>query len=120
MNFYTPEHVDMRQCDPTYQPYEAYLPSIPDPLDVEGPATETDAAEQVGTYLYRASGDPGTKELQWHACQIQIHPWSIKQGTFERLVDELPEWFPHFDHELAAEVWLSDVAFSLDKKEDQP
>ena len=113
-----PEGVDMRRCDPTFQPYEAYLPTVPDPLDVKDPDTETEAAERVATYLYRAKGDPDTAHLQWHECSVQIHPWSIKQDTFERLVDELPVEFPYFDHELAYEVWLSDVTFSLDKKED--
>ena len=113
-----PEGVDMRRCDPTFQPYEAYLPTVPNPLDVESPKTENEAAEKVATYLYQASGDPGTAKLQWHAAQIQIHPWSIRQDVFDRLVGELPVEFPWFDHELAYEVWLSDVAFSIEKKED--
>ena len=37
MSTYYPEGVDMRQADPTFQPYEAYLPTVPDPLDVESP-----------------------------------------------------------------------------------
>lgn len=115
MSIYWPEGVDMSRVE--HPGYEAYLPSIPDPLDVKDPANETEAAERVGTYLYRASGDPGTAELQWHACQIQIHPWTIQQDTFNRLVEDLPEGFPYFDHELAYEVWLSDVAFSIEKKE---
>ena len=120
MSLYTPEGVDMRRADPDYQTYEAYLPTVPDPLDVKDPDTETEAAERVATYLYRAKGDPDTAHLQWHECSVQIHPWSIRQDTFERHVDDLPEGFPHFDHELAYEVWLSDVAFSLDKKEVTP
>ena len=120
MSTYFPEGVDMRQADPTYQPYEAYLPTVPDPLDVESPKTEDEAAEKVATYLYQASGDPGTANLQWHECSVQIHPWSIQQDAFDRLVDSLNDGFPYFDHELAYDVWFSDVAFSLDKKEDQP
>ena len=113
-----PEGVDMRRCDPTFQPYEAYLPTVPNPLDVESPKTENEAAERVCTYLYQAKGDPGTSDLQWYAAQVAIHPWSIQQDAFDRLVGELPVEFPHFDHELAAEVWLSDVTFSIEKKED--
>lgn len=120
MTAYIPEGVDMRQADPTYQPYEAYLPTVPNPLDVESPKTENEAAERVCTYLYQAKGDPGTADMQWHECQVQIHPWSIQQDTFDRHVDDLPEWFPQFDHELAYDTWFSDVAFSLDKKEGQP
>ena len=118
MSIYYPELLDMRRAEPDM--FEAYLPTVPDPLDVESPKTENEAAERVCTYLYQAKGDPGTSDLQWYAAQVQIHPWSIRQDVFDRLVDELPEGFPHFEHELAAEVWLSDVAFSLDKKEDQP
>lgn len=113
---YYPEGVDMRRAES--ETFEAYLPTVPDPLDVKDPGSETEAAERVGTYLYRAKGDPATKHLQWHECQVQIYPWSIQQDTFERLVDELPDGFPHFEHELAAEVWLSEVTFSLDKKEE--
>lgn len=113
-----PEGVDMRRCDPTFQPYEAYLPTVPDPLDVESPKTEDEAAEKVATYLYQASGDPATAHLQWYAAQVAIHPWSIQQDTFNRLVEELPDGFPWFDHELAYETWFSDVAFSLDRKEE--
>ena len=120
MSTYYPEGVDMRQADPTFQPYEAYLPTVPDPLDVESPKTENEAAERVATYLYQAKGDPGTSDLQWYAAQVAIHPWSIQQDTFDRHVDDLPEAFPYFDHELAYDVWLSDVAFSLDKKEVKP
>lgn len=115
MSIYLPEDLDVRRCEPAM--FEAYLPTVPDPLDVEDPASETGAAERVGTYLYRAKGDPGTADLQWHECSVQIHPWTIQQDTFERLTDELPVEFPHFDHELAYEVWLSDVAFSIEKKE---
>ena len=113
-----PEGVDMRRCDPTFQPYEAYLPTVPNPLDVESPKTENEAAERVCTYLYQAKGDPGTSDLQWYAAQVAIHPWSIQQDAFDRLVDELPDGFPHFDHELAYETWFSDVTFSIEKKED--
>lgn len=120
MSTYYPEGVDMRRCDPTFQPYEAYLPTVPNPLDVESPKTENEAAERVCTYLYQAKGDPGTADMQWHECSVQIHPWSIRQDVFDRLVGELPVEFPHFDHELAYETWFSDVAFTLDKKEDQP
>ena len=120
MNIYFPEGVDMRQADPTYQPYEAYLPTGPNPLDVESPKTEDEAAEKVCTYLYQAKGDPGTSDLQWYAAQVAIHPWSIQQDAFDRLTDSLDDGFPYFDHELAYDVWFSDVAFSLDKKEDQP
>lgn len=116
MSTYFPEGLDMRRAESDM--YEAYLPTVPNPLDVESPTTEDEAAEKVATYLYQASGDPGTAKLQWYAAQVAIHPWSIRQDVFDRLVDELPEGFPHFEHELAAEVWLSDVAFSLDKKED--
>ena len=119
MTFYTPEQVDMRRCDPTYQPYEAYLPTVPNPLDVESPKTEDEAAEKVCTYLYQASGDPGTGDLQWYAAQVAIHPWSIQQDEFDRLAEELPEGFPWFISEFAYEVWFSDVTFSLDKKEEQ-
>ena len=118
MSIYYPEGLDMRRAEQDM--FEAYLPTVPNPLDAKDPESETKAAERVGTYLYQAKGDPTTAHLQWHACQVQIHPWSIQQDTFERLVDELPEGFPWFEHELAYEVWLSDVAFSLDKKEDQP
>lgn len=118
MSIYWPEGVDMSRAE--HDEHEAYLPTVPDPLDVKDPDTETEAAERVATYLYRAKGDPGTADLQWHECSVQIHPWTIQQDTFERLTDELPEWFPQFDHELAAEVWFSDVAFSLDKKDVKP
>ena len=119
MSIYYPEGVDMRQADPTFQPYEAYLPTVPDPLDVKDPASEVEAAERVATYLYRAKGDPDTAHLQWHECSVQIHPWSIRQDVFDRLVGELPVEFPHFDNELAYEVWFSEVVFSIQRKEDQ-
>lgn len=118
MSTYYPEGVDMRQADPTFQPYEAYLPTVPNPLDVESPKTEDEAAEKVCTYLYQASGDPGTAHLQWHAAQVAIHPWTIQQDAFERLTEELPEGFPWFTSEFAYEVWFSDVTFSLDRKEE--
>ena len=117
MNTNIPEGVDMRRADPTFQPYEAYLPTVPDPLDVESPKTENEAAERVCTYLYQAKGDPGTSDLQWYTAQVQIYPWSIQQDAFDRLTDSLDDGFPYFDHELAYDVWLSDVAFTLDKKE---
>lgn len=117
MSTYLPEGVDMSRAE--HNEYEAYLPTVPNPLDVESPKTENEAAEKVATYLYQASGDPGTAHLQWHAAQVAIHPWSIQQDAFERLVEELPEGFPWFEHELAYEGWFSDVTFSLDKKEDQ-
>ena len=117
MSIHFPEGVDMRRVE--HDEYEAYLPTVPDPLDVESPTTEDEAAEKVATYLYQASGDPGTAKLQWYAAQVQIYPWSIQQDTFERLAEELPDGFPHFEHELAAEVWLSDVAFSLNKKKER-
>lgn len=116
MSIYYPELLDMRRAEPDM--FEAYLPTVPDPLDVKDPDTETEAAERVATYLYRAKGDPDTAHLQWHECSVQIHPWSIRQDVFDRLVGELPVEFPWFDHELAAEVWLSDVTFSIGKKED--
>ena len=50
---------------------------------------------------------------------MQIHPWSIRQDVFDRLVGELPVEFPHFDNELAYEVWFSEVVFSIQRKEDQ-
>ena len=117
MSIYWPEGLDVRRAEPDM--FEAYLPTVPDPLDVKDPASEMEAAERVGTYLYQASGDPATTHLQWHECSVQIHPWSIKQDTFERLVDELPVEFPYFDHELAYEVWFSEVVFSIQRKEDQ-
>lgn len=117
MSIYWPEEVDMRRVE--HDEYEAYLPTVPNPLDVESPKTEDEAAEKVCTYLYQASGDPGTADIQWHAAQVAIHPWSIQQDTFERLTEELPEGFPWFEHELAYEEWFPDVAFSLEKKEDQ-
>ena len=116
MSIHFPEGVDMRRVE--HDEYEAYLPTVPNPLDVESPKTENEAAEKVCTYLYQAKGDVGTADLQWHECQVQIYPWSIQQDTFERLVGELPDGFPHFEHELAYEVWLSDVMFSIEKKED--
>lgn len=116
MGIYIPDGVDMSRVE--HDEYEAYLPTVPNPLDVESPKTEDEAAEKVATYLYQASGDPGTAKLQWHAVQVAIHPWSIQQDAFERLTEELPEGFPWFEHELAYEVWFSDVAFSLDKKEE--
>ena len=117
MSSYIPEGVDMSRVE--HPEYEAYLPTVANPLDVESPKTENEAAEKVATYLYQASGDPGTADIQWHAAQVAIHPWSIQQDAFERLVEELPEGFPWFEHELAYEVWFSDVTFSLDNKEDQ-
>lgn len=117
MSIYWPEGVDMSRAE--HDEYEAYLPTVPNPLDVESPKTEDEAAEKVCTYLYQAAGDPGTSDIQWYAAQVAIHPWSIEQAAFNRLVEELPEGFPWFEHELAYEVWFSDVTFSLDKKEDQ-
>lgn len=117
MSTYFPEGVNMSRVE--HDEYEAYLPTVPNPLDVESPKTEDEAAEKVCTYLYQASGDPGTADIQWHAAQVAIHPWSIQQGTFDWLVDELPEGFPWFASERSYEVWFSDVAFSLDKKEEQ-
>ena len=117
MSIYWPEEVNMSRAE--HNEYEAYLPTVPNPLDVESPKTEDEAAEKVCTYLYQASGDPGTADIQWHAAQVAIHPWTIKQDAFERLVEELPEGFPWFTSEFAYEVWFSDVTFSLDKKEDQ-
>lgn len=117
MSVYFPDGVDMRRAESDM--YEAYLPTVPDPLDVESPTTEDEAAEKVATYLYQASGDPGTAKLQWHECSVQIHPWSIRQDVFDRLVGELPVEFPHFDNELAYEVWFSEVVFSIQRKEDQ-
>ena len=43
MSAYFPEGVDMRRAE--YDMYEAYLPTVPDPLDVESPTTEDEAAE---------------------------------------------------------------------------
>lgn len=117
MSIYWPEDVNMSRVE--HDEYEAYLPTVANPLDVESPTTEDEAAEKVCTYLYQASGDPGTAHLQWHAAQVAIHPWSIQQDAFERLAEELPEGFPWFPTEFAYEVWFSDVTFSLDKKEDQ-
>lgn len=117
MSIYWPEEVDMRRVE--HDEYEAYLPTVPNPLDVESPKTEDEAAEKVCTYLYQAAGDPGTSDIQWCAAQVAIHPWSIQQDAFERLAEELPEGFPWFPTEFAYEVWFSDVAFSLDKKEGQ-
>ena len=116
MSIYWPEGVDMSRAE--HDEYEAYLPTVPNPLDVESPKTEDEAAEKVATYLYQASGDPGTAHMQWHAAQVAIHPWSIQQDAFNRLTEELPEGFPWFQNELAYEVWFSDVTFSLDKKEE--
>lgn len=117
MTAYIPEGVDMSRAEPAM--FEAYLPTVPDPLDVKDPASEVEAAERVATYLYRAKGDPDTAHLQWHECSVQIHPWSIRQDVFDRLTDELPVEFPHFDNELAYEVWFSEVVFSIQRKEDQ-
>ena len=117
MSIYWPEGVDMSRAE--HDEYEAYLPTVPNPLDVESPKTENEAAERVCTYLYQAKGDPGTADMQWHECQVQIHPWTIQQDAFDWLTDSLHDGFPYFAHELAYDVWLSDVAFSLDKKEDQ-
>ena len=47
-----------------------------------------------------------------------VCPGDDPGGKFLTLVDELPTGFPFFDHELAYEVWLSDVAFSIEKQED--
>lgn len=116
MSIYWPEGADMRRVE--HDEYEAYLPTVANPLDVESPKTEDEAAEKVATYLYQASGDPGTAHLQWHAAQVAIHPWSIQQDEFDRLTEELPEMFPWFPTEFVYEVWFSDVKFSLDKKED--
>ena len=118
MTAYIPEGVDMSRAEPAM--FEAYLPTVPNPLDVESPKTENEAAERVCTYLYQAKGDPGTSDLQWYAAQVAIHPWSIQQDTFNRLTEELPEGFPWFEHELAYEVWFSEVVFSIQRKEDQP
>lgn len=115
MSIYWPDGVDMSRVE--HDEYEAYLPTVPNPLDVESPKTEDEAAEKVCTYLYQAAGDPGTGDLQWHAAQVAIHPWSIQQDAFDRLVEELPEGFPWFTSELAHEVWFSDVAFSLARME---
>ena len=117
MSIYWPEDVNMSRVE--HAEYEAYLPTVANPLDVESPTTENEAAEKVATYLYQAAGDPGTSDIQWYAAQVAIHPWSIQQDEFDRLVEELPEGFPWFQNEFAYEVWFSDVAFSLDKKEDQ-
>ena len=118
MSIYWPEEVNMSRAE--HNEYEAYLPTVPNPLDVESPTTEDEAAEKVATYLYQASGDPGTSDLQWYAAQVAIHPWSIQQDEFDRLAEELPEMFPWFPTEFVYEVWFSGVAFSLEKKEDQP
>lgn len=115
MTSYIPEGVDMSRAESAM--YEAYLPTVANPLDVESPKTEDEAAEKVATYLYQASGDPGTADIQWHAAQVAIHPWSIQQDTFNRLAEELLEGFPWFPTEFAYEVWFSDVAFSLNRKE---
>lgn len=115
MSIYWPEGVNMSRVE--HNEYEAYLPTVANPLDVESPKTEDAAAEKVCTYLYQAAGDRGTADIQWHAAQVAIHPWSIEQAAFERLTEELPEGFPWFPTEFAYEVWFSDVAFSLDKKE---
>lgn len=120
MSIYYPEGVDMRRAGYDEHEYEAYLPDVLNPLDVESPDSETIAAEIVGTYLANAASDPETAHLQHHACQISIYPWQITRKAFDRLTDELPQQFPRFPHELAYEVWFSDVAFSLTKKEDQP
>ena len=116
MSTYIPEGLDVRRAEQAM--FEAYLPTVPDPLDVKDPASEVEAAERVSTYLYQAKGDVGTAHLQWHECSVQIHPWSITQDAFDRLVGELPVEFPHFDNELAYEVWFSEVVFSIGKKED--
>ena len=118
MTAYFPDGVDMRQADPTFQPYEAYLPTVPNPLDVESPKTENAAAEKVCTYLYQAAGDRGTADIQWHAAQVAIHPWSIEQAAFTRMAEELPTDFPWFTSEFSYEVWFSDVVHSLTRKEE--
>ena len=120
MSTYLPEGVDMRRAGYDEHEYEAYLPEALNPLDVESPGSEGIAAEIVGTYLANAASDPETAHLQHHACQISIYPWAITRKAFDRLTDELPQQFPWFPHELAYEVWFSDVAFSLTKREDQP
>lgn len=120
MTKYLPEGVDMRRAGIDAREFEAYLPDVLNPLDVESPDSEGIAAEIVGTYLANAHADRGTSELQWYACQVSIHPWEISRETFDRLTDELPQQFPWFESELAYEVWLSDVTFSLNKKEDRP
>lgn len=118
MSIYYPEGVEMRRAGIDAREYEAYLPDVLNPLDVESPDSEGIAAEIVGTYLANAHADPDTANLQHHACQITIYPWQITRKAFDRLTDELPSEFPWFASELAYEVWFSDVAFSLDKKED--
>lgn len=100
--------------------YEAYLPDVLSPLDVESPDSEGIAAEIVGTYLANAASDPETAHLQHHACQISIYPWAITRKAFDRLTDELPQQFPWFESELAYEVWFSGVTFALTLKEDDP
>lgn len=120
MTKYLPEGVDMRRAGIDAREFEAYLPDVLNPLDVESPDSEGIAAEIVGTYLANAAGDPGTAHLQHYACQISIYPWAITRKAFDRLTDELPEGFPWFPHELTYEVWTAGVAFSLTKKEDQP
>lgn len=115
MSSYIPEGVDMSRAESAM--YEAYLPTVANPLDVDSPKTEDEAAEKVATYLFQAAGDTGTKDLQWYAAQVAIHPWSIEQAAFNRMVEELPEGFPWFTSELAYEVWFSDVVHSLTRKE---
>lgn len=120
MTKYLPEGVDMRRAGCDEHEFEAYLPDVLNPLDVESPDSEGIAAEIVGTYLANAAGDPGTAHLQHYACQISIYPWAITRKAFDRLTDELPEGFPWFPHELTYEVWTAGVTFELTKKEDQP
>lgn len=114
---YYPEGVDMDRVDPPVPTAEAYLPDVPDPLDITSPTTEDQAAARVATYLYRAKGDPGTAHLQWHACQTQIYPWALTLDAFTRLVEDLPADYPTFEHELARDVWFSDVAVTLTRTE---
>lgn len=120
MTTYYAEGVDMRRAGIDAREYEAYLPEVLNPLDVESPDSEGIAAEIVGTYLANAHADPDTAHLQHHACQVSIYPWSITRQQFDRLTDELPAEFPWFESELSYEVWTAGVTFALTKKEDQP
>lgn len=91
-----------------------------DPLNLEPCGNKSEAAERVSQHIDFARQDPATWRLQWHAAAIEIYPYNITESTFYRLwMENYPER-GEFATEHAYEEFISDVTFSLDKKEDQP
>lgn len=117
MSIYYPQGLDIRQCEDFdfLAPCELEVVDYTDPTSIESPKDETAAAELVASHIWAASTDRTLTTLQWHAACVDAHPWTITETAFRKLLDESWPEDRVFDHQLHREVFLSDVAFSLEK-----